>query len=589
MPMNELLYIDTTQTQRYIFGSNRLMENIGGSYLVAQATNQWVLQTVFEQFAHHNVRNGKKADVAEKQLYTIDPDKCFDDHELEIEVLVASGGNSILIGRSSRHIDTFLQHYSRRLLLEAPNIPVYHARLAFKWTDGDLQAKVGQLTGEVADKAKRMHRHSEAVLGLSVTLPCKATGLPAVKMSTPVGDDNVSYPISAEIAAKHAVADHDRDENESSCAKAYLQEEVPVDESIYRYPGDFDDMVPRLGEANYIAIVHADGDGVGERLKQLGQGENWDNRQYVTERRNFSSGLTKATQGALRATLKSLLDKTDVDSDPNKAERVLRWWYGDEEMLVELKPTKKRGVYYLPFRPIISGGDDITFVCDGRIGLALALNYINAFKQATQHFLKQPISASTGVSIVKTHYPFARAYGLAEALMENAKNTRRYKDIRWDEANIGAIDWHFTVGGLYGSLNEIRRREYETGTQKLILRPVAVEKPAMSADRSWQVVNAGIEQFQEPKIPQESREWSTRRNKVKALRDALRNGPEAVKQFQTMYLDGKPLPDIGYPDFRNDGFYSKRCGYFDALELCDWYMPVSPISSVSLGEVLKNV
>ena len=34
--------LDTTGIQPYIFGSNRLRENIGASYLVSEATDDWV-------------------------------------------------------------------------------------------------------------------------------------------------------------------------------------------------------------------------------------------------------------------------------------------------------------------------------------------------------------------------------------------------------------------------------------------------------------------------------------------------------------------------------------------------------------------
>jgi hypothetical protein len=36
-----LLIVDTSQIQPYVFGSNRLRENIGASHLVASATDGW--------------------------------------------------------------------------------------------------------------------------------------------------------------------------------------------------------------------------------------------------------------------------------------------------------------------------------------------------------------------------------------------------------------------------------------------------------------------------------------------------------------------------------------------------------------------
>ena len=35
-----------------------------------------------------------------------------------------------------------------------------------------------------------------------------------------------------------------------------------------------------------------------------------------------------------------------------------------------------------PLRPIVFGGDDLTFVCHGRIGLALAARYLQYFEAA---------------------------------------------------------------------------------------------------------------------------------------------------------------------------------------------------------------
>lgn len=579
MSGNQLLLIDTTQTQRYIFGSNRLMENIGGSYLVAMATEQWVLETIVKhEIKPHNIR--QRAD----KTYEIDPDRHFEKDDLAVEVITAGGGNSILLCRDEAVMRKFLNHYSRRLLCDAPNIPVYTAHEPFNWSGTQKLAEaVGKLMGETANKAKQMQQDSQPLLGMSVSVPCKATGLPAVQMSKPVGD-TPPYPISAEITAKHGVADqkHDR-----LAAITYLKKEVPINEDHYRYPGDFDDMVPRKGEANYIAIVHADGDGVGNRLKRLGKDErgdylDWDHRKYITERRRFSDGLKAATRQALQATMKSLQDKLLQDSKPNGD--VLIAFYGDEEQRIELQPIEEgKYLYYLPFRPIISGGDDVTFVCDGRIAHALTLNYLCAFKQATSNIeiggkkvFDRPISASAGIAIVRTHYPFARAYDLAEDLMENAKRARRFH--KWKEEEIGALDWHFTVGGLYGNVKTIREREYKSGSGDLTLRPVAVEKPKQLSERCWETIQEGIKVFQEPNKPKDEQEWYSRRNKAKALRDALREGKNAVVRFRTMFLSGGKLPDIGNENFRDSGYYLDRCGYFDALELSDWFMDVPAVA-----------
>ena len=47
-------------------------------------------------------------------------------------------------------------------------------------------------------------------------------------------------------------------------------------------PKDFDDLGRTRDEASYIAVVHTDGNGMGERIKQNRQGN--DNREYFAHR-----------------------------------------------------------------------------------------------------------------------------------------------------------------------------------------------------------------------------------------------------------------------------------------------------------------
>lgn len=76
----------------------------------------------------------------------------------------------------------------------------------------------------------------------------------------------------------------------------------------------------------------------------------------------------------------------------------------------------------LPIRPIIVGGDDITFVCNARIAVQAA------------HFLMQEllsdnngmsISSCAGIAVIPTSYPFFRGYEMAEQLCDSAKSKMR--------------------------------------------------------------------------------------------------------------------------------------------------------------------
>jgi hypothetical protein len=59
----------------------------------------------------------------------------------------------------------------------------------------------------------------------------------------------------------------------------------------------------------------------------------------------------------------------------------------------------------------------------GRLGLTLAALYLKAFEAEKENIPDgKDLTACAGIAIVKTHYPFARAYQLSEALCSNAKN-----------------------------------------------------------------------------------------------------------------------------------------------------------------------
>jgi hypothetical protein len=98
---------------------------------------------------------------------------------------------------------------------------------------------------------------------------------------------------------------------------------------------------------------------------------------------------------------------------------------------------------------------------------------------------------------------------------------------------------------------------------------VTIQDNPKESFKCWDVVQRGTDEFQ-------GANWAGRRNKAKALRDALREGPDAVKHFLTKFSEGKPLPDVepSLTDWKNMGWQGDYCGYFDALELADWFVPL---------------
>jgi len=537
-----LVIVDTTQIQPYIFGSNRLRENIGASHLVAQATEQWA----FEALPHpHNVNVGPKGKLDEAQQIEVTLP------QLAAEVIYAGGGNVIVLFRDEPQAKAFTQKLSRKVLTDAPGLQLVIARQPFEWSE-PLYEKV-KLTFQTLAEKKRARAHSVPLLGLGVTAMCESTGLPAIGVTQKIGDDE-GYPASAEIHAKLAVATS-KGTQPSEAGKRLLDLIPPLEG--YDYPNDFKYLGGTRGEHSYIAVVHADGNGMGQRIMDIGKKHaTADNRKYITDLRRFSDAVEAAARKAMNDTLSKLVSRIN---DGEVAHSDLNW------LKVRLATNKDNNIKLLPFRPIVFGGDDVTFVCDGRLGLSLVVEYLRQFENETakRADCKGKITACAGIAIVKTHYPFARAYTLAEELCKSAKIYRRKQNL-----DGSCLDWHFASSGLSGSIEKIREREYKVSAGDLTLRPMTLAKNPEQAHRSWEVVLAGADEFQ--------RGWSGRRNKVKALRDALREGGTAVESFLMNFNESRPLPDVctSMADWKEQGWQGKYCGYFDAVEMIDWFIPL---------------
>jgi hypothetical protein len=311
------------------------------------------------------------------------------------------------------------------------------------------------------------------------------------------------------------------------------------------------------------------------------------NAAYVRAVRGLSRSIEEQAGKALRETVRLLVASRD-DSGRFGGIVPTPLRDGDKE-----KPL-------LPFRPIVFGGDDATLVCEGRLGLSVAAAYLRAF---TVDLLadKQPAFARAGVAVVKSHYPFSRAYGLAEELAASAKKAIKDKVIKGhadalalpNEANVTVMDWHFATSGTILSLDKVREHEYQARDgNPLLMRPVRLIPPADPSARwrNWETFTDLMEAFKYDK-GYEFGDWSGRRNKIKALRDAMRGGPTAVRLFLANYgverqsglpLEERPnareLPPIkGRPDMGANGWQGGECGYFDAVEALDFFVALSKL------------
>lgn len=560
MPAYTLTFLDTVGIQGYVFGSNVLRENIGASELVRRATRVWP----FEE-----VREAGKTNVKPGRDITGDPDDLdgnlrIEDDDLTAEVIYAGGGNCAVLFANRDAAEGFVTRLSRRVLAEAPDLDLVAVHMEVNWEPdalpGDaLAGKVKEAIDQLAIK-KRKRRVSTPLLGLGTTVACRSTSLPAV--GTDADEPGLkpkeapTRPLSAGILAKLRFV---KSANERLADYLLL-----FDDADLEVPHDFDHFGREAGEISYIAVVHADGNGMGSRVEDLRSrfARPEENRRYIQAMRDFSEAVETGSLQALSDVSTLLVGHWDSTQDA-----IIGRTQDDRGEWVEVgavKLGKEKNRLYIPFRPIVFGGDDLTFVTDGRLGLGLAAAYLEAFEKAMNaqdNEFTKGIRACAGVSVVKAHYPFARAYGLADDLCGNAKRA-------WERKH-SALDWHFAATGLFGNIETIRLRQYTTPDGHLEMRPVSL-KEQPGDWRSWTGFARVTKEFLI------GREWKDKRNKVIALRGALRSGPKAVARFRSAYgLEAFPLLAAGIEALQTTGWDGTgRCGYFDAVEALDFFTPL---------------
>jgi hypothetical protein len=551
-----LVILEATGIQPYVFGSNHLAQNIGASELVYRSTTEWLLEAL-DDFSS-NVEGWSLADGLKFNNAQVTDG-------VEVEVVYAGGGNTMLLFAGDRQAQRFIQALTRRLLEDARGLQLIADHKQFTWNDKrkNLRAIDGILREDIGQR-KLSRTHSTPLLGLGVTAACVFTGLPAVgndqdpdvvgheaakKMA---GTGAAPHLISAQVAAK--IRAEDNGKKRLSTLLQTLLKGTGLD-IVY----DFDQFGEK-GESRYIAVVHADANQMGERFKQL-SGKAANDRDYVDRLRTLSRSVQENARDALQETVAYLLHSWDPLEHT--------FGYGERKVTVPLK----NGHRYLPFRPIVFGGDDTTFVCDGRLGLPLAAKYLQAFtkRQLSDGVEEKPVFARAGVAVVKTHFPFSRAYELADDLAAAAK--REIDKLKIKEESTTVMDWHFSTTGVIRELADIREREFKGGNKlSLLARPIRVGASNNGEWRNWEIFAGMVNFFQKDEA------WAGRRNKLITMRDALREGPRSFRLFRDNYrIEAHELPELkGRPAMQLDGWDGEECGYFDAIEAVDFFVSLDP-------------
>lgn len=519
-----LAVFGTVSIQRYIFQSNRLKENIGASYLAKhwfdggligaiRQTNTSVSTTIWDAYIED----------ASMSLPDVSVDLSKD-----VNVVYIGGGNAALLCKSREIVNNIVRSWSRTLLKEAPGL-----RVAVGYGEiGNSLAETYRTALDNLNLCEEALPFGSTLSSLPVVRTCAATGLPASLLSREPG--NVDEWISQAADSKRQQVGSQN--NPGDAQEAITEEFKSILEDEQRFAIELDRLGGNEGES-HIAVVHADGNEMGTRLIDVVNDAEGDD-DFLHHLRSFSASVSRLSKSALEETLRYFQDSLPLEG--------LRGF---------------KGIF--PLRPIVYGGDDLTFVCDGRVGLHLAAYYLKEFAKGKIKVLGEPqsVDACAGVAIVPTKFPFAQAYDFADALCGLAKAHRREKG----SSSGSWLDFQIIQEGVTQSIAALRDTQYRSFEEQILhTRPYQVPG-------SWDNFTAILQKFQ-------SQGWP--RSRAKGLLQVLTQGPTATKRF----IEGTQWRNIVLPDVSGIDANAKTTGwtggtdsekttpYFDPLEALDFYL-----------------
>lgn len=533
-----LSLFDVTGIQDFIFSSKKAQENVGASVLVSQVFDKFLVDAI------------KKTVSAEAVLTSWKDAKTFrlpNEAALKAEIVYIGGGNAVVAFRDKSIAIVAMQEFSKSLLEKtggALGVAVAHIDVESASSFNDDMDRLRS----ALDKKKFTLKNSSPMLGIAVTHEGATDGLPAVCR----GKDGQW--ISRPAANKRASAEAGYD--------SFTRYLPSGDSDSFRFPKEFD----RLGRdktagESFIAVVHVDGNSMGKAIKDY-IGSTQDYAEAIGKMREISKKISEVYESSFKELVKDFSVAFTA---------LANQWFND---IFDLKLDEDSGKPSLPLRPLIFAGDDVTFVCDGRIAIDLVVSFMN---KLYKHELSKGrnFTACAGIALVKPHFPFFRAYNLAEELCGVAKKKSKSNNKRQPGS---WFDFQIVFSGLPTDLDAYRSSKYsvpglgtpEVGLYNLLWRPYSVVGVAKDSDddHSWDSALANLESLNGD--DGSGRGWP--RSKLKGLREALCASIEEARLFcEECKSRGNVLPDR-----KSDPFAEKplQTRWYDSLELLDSYVRI---------------
>lgn len=195
-------------------------------------------------------------------------------------------------------------------------------------------------------------------------------------------------------------------------------------------------------DKKWIAVVHADGNGLGLLIQNMGEVlVTKPIQEQIKFLRKFSTSLDESTKEACKISFKECIER-EYDLD-----------------------------YGYPTRPVILGGDDLTIIVRADLALPFTTSFLKEFQKQTKakldfmvkeglEIINDGLSACAGIAYVKNAYPFHYAIDLAEQLCKSSKKHVK-AGIKPTEMPVSALEFYKVNDSFIQPLSEMKERTHE--------------------------------------------------------------------------------------------------------------------------------
>lgn len=520
------ILLDTRSIQKYVFGCNKLKTNTGASWLVDSIFGEAMVRVLQQSGL-------QMPSVGWENTQSLQMEQ---DDSVECEIAYIGGGNMLVLvnkGAASLAIcRELVQKWSLQLLLNAPGLKTGVAIGEIDLARDAFQASLGRLYRQLKENQNNIMPQVDLPY-TGFTIECDYSG-----KAVNVFNKEYQRLVSAEVQAKTQAFAYAAAKNKHDYADSLGDE--------YEFASELERIGYKDGES-YISVIHIDGNNMGVKFSSC---------RNMNERKALSLAVKRAVQNAFGYLVNSII--TEYDS---------------YEAVLDMRVLRQGNKRLLPLRPIIIGGDDITFICPGRMGLQYAktfINYVNSedlldndlythIQRATGRQINKSLSCCAGVAIVPAKYPFFRAYELAEQLCDEAKGLSRKDDGNY-------LDFAILHGEKYGDIALLRQEQYETKAGSLHYGPYNV----LGSKKDFHSVDAlfVLADFMAKKMP---------KNKVKDLRRVLHEDKHSMAVFLDNCAELRQLLQELHnkTQITADALWDKdgATRFIDAIEIMDFIYP----------------